>query len=97
MDDEEEQWPGELTPDQIEIVEAAKTELSRAIHKCLNVMAEVNGEVADMYIDGWVLFTHKRTIELEKENTSAVGYLHPTGQAWPLTVGLAKLGLNQVQ
>lgn len=91
MDDDE------LTPEQIDIVEEAKTELSKAIHRCLKTIAEVEGDHIDMYIDGWVLFTHKRTIELEQENTSAVGYLHPTGQAWPLTVGLAKLGLNQVQ
>ena len=91
MDDEE------LTPEQIDEIEAAKTELSKAIHKCLKTIAKVNGNNVDMYIDGWVLFSHKRTIELEQDNTSAVGYLHPTGQAWPLTVGLAKLGLNQVQ
>jgi len=85
----------EYTPEEIERFEEAKAELDRAITKCLKILN--NDDQPNMYIDGWVLISHKRTPELEQQNTSAVGYLHPTGQAWPTTVGMLKLGLNQVE
>lgn len=49
------------------------------------------------YVDAWVLVTHKLSIELERENTTVVSQLTPTGQAWPMTAGLLRLSSVSVE
>lgn len=68
-----------------ETAQAAKDTLAAAIREYHHV---VNPGV---YVDAWALITHKRSAELEQDGQSAVSHLVPTGQAWPLTVGMLRI------
>ena len=49
----------------------------------------------DAYVDGWVLITHKLSVEMEANNSTAVGHLVPTGQPFPMTIGLLRAATIQ--
>lgn len=74
-----------------EEAQAAKDTLEAAIkeyHRAID---------PDVFIDAWTLVSHKRTVELEAENSSMVGHLEPTGQAWPMTVGILRIASNAAE
>ena len=64
--------------------EAAHAALSRAIN-------DYYAAVGNEYIDAWVLVTHKRSVELEQDNTSAVGVMTAKDQSWVLSRGLVEI------
>lgn len=51
----------------------------------------------DMYIDDWVLITHKDSVELTAEGRSMVGQVTPAGQPFHRTVGLLNIAANMVE
>lgn len=61
---------------------AAREALDAAIRDYYSVIAP------DVYVEGWVLLTHKRSPEWEREDTSAVGGLTGIGQSWLTTRAL---------
>lgn len=65
----------------------ARAELARAIGRYYATIDP------DVYVDGWVLVTHKLSVELEREGSSSVGVVHPD-QAWPMTRGLLDIALT---
>lgn len=77
-----------ITPEQ---AQAAKDVLAAAI------AAYEEAVEPGVYVSGWVLVTHKESIELERANQSAVGRLEPTGQSWPLTVGMLTVALDDAR
>ena len=71
-----------------EEAQAAKDTLEAAIKAYYRTIAP------EAFIDAWALVTHKMSIQLEAENSSMVGHLVPTGQAWPMTVGILRVAAN---
>lgn len=67
----------------------AHAELSAAIARYYARVAP------DVYLDGWVLITHKRSIALEADRTSAVGLLVAQDQSWVTTRGLLDVALQR--
>ncbi|WP_308491038.1 hypothetical protein [Microbacterium terrisoli] len=49
------------------------------------------------YVEAWVLCTHRLSAELEQANSSVVGHLVPTGQPWPMTVGILRITSQQAE
>lgn len=74
-----------------EEAQAAKDALEAAIKAYHRTVAP------EVFIDAWVLVTHKMSVELEAENSSMVGHLVPTGQAWPMTVGILRIAANAAE
>lgn len=74
--------------DELEVAEAAKTRLEAAVR---DYYATVDPEV---YVESWVLVAHKLSVELEREGTSMVGTLTPTGQSFVMTRGLLDVALS---
>lgn len=68
--------------------EKALPELARAIAAFFEAVEP------GVYVDGWVLVTHKRSTEWEQDDSSAVGVTTPP-QAWPLTRGMLDIALEQ--
>lgn len=60
---------------------AAKEKLEAAIGEYYRTVEP------DVFLNGYVLVTHKETIEHHRNNMSGVAYLTPTGQSWPHTIG----------
>lgn len=71
-----------------ETLQAAKDDFARAVTTLQSVLAP--GE----YVSGWVLITHRMSIELEHENATVVGCLVPTGQSFVETRGLLLTALD---
>jgi hypothetical protein len=62
--------------------EAAKRELDDAIRRYYDQVAPAER------VTGWALVTHKSSPALDAAGRSTVGELTPTGQPWPLTLGM---------
>lgn len=71
-----------------EAAAAAKEALDVAIRTFYETVAP------EVYIDGWVLVTHKLSIEMEHDGVSAVGSLPATGQSFVVTRGLLDAALS---
>lgn len=71
--------------------QAAKDKLHAAIREYYEAVDP------DAYVSAWSLVTHKLSPEMETEGTSAVGHVEPTGQAWPLTVGILRIAANDAE
>jgi hypothetical protein len=67
---------------------AAKVEIDKAIIAYYAVVSP------DVYLDAWVLVSHKLSAEWEQEGTSAVGVLPRTGQSFVVTRGLLDVALE---
>jgi hypothetical protein len=65
-----------------EQLQKAKDNLSKAIHEYYQAVDP------QVFINAWVLVTHKMSQEHMEQNTSALSYLTPTEQHWPLTSGM---------
>lgn len=61
--------------------ETARATLAKAIQTYYDT---VSGE----YVEAWILVTHKRSVEMEAEGTSAVGVLTAKDQSWVLSRGM---------
>lgn len=70
--------------DEAALLREAHATLSKAIS---DYYAATSGE----YCEAWVLVAHKRSIELEAENTSAVGVLTAVDQSWVLSRGMLEI------
>ncbi len=68
--------------------QAAKDELRAAIARFYERTAP------DVYVSGWILVTHKESIELEQAGQSAVGVLIADGQPFPMTRGMLEVALD---
>ncbi len=67
---------------------AAKDALAAAITEFYAIVQP------EVYVDGWVLVTHKLSTEMEQEGVSAVGTLPATGQSFVVTRGLLDAALT---
>jgi hypothetical protein len=74
-----------------EQAEAAKDELGRAIQAYQDAVQ--SGE----YVSGWVLVTHRQSIDLERDHKTVVGCLVPTHQSFVETRGLLSAASDSVQ
>jgi hypothetical protein len=62
------------------------------LEKAINAyFAEVAPEV---YVEGWVLATHKLSPELERESSSMVGLLTKEGQSFVTTRGILDVAMQ---
>jgi len=43
----------------------------------------------DAYVSAWILVAHKESVSLAADNVSAVSHIVPTGQSWPMSLGMA--------
>lgn len=65
-----------------EEAQVAKDDLQKALSTYYDKLRP-----GDIIID-WVLVVHINSVQLERENATIVGHLYPTGQTWPMTMGL---------
>ena len=62
--------------------EEAKRKLGRAIAEFQNTIDP------EVFVDAWVVLTHKESAEWAQKNQSTVGILVPTGQRFIVTTGI---------
>lgn len=48
----------------------------------------------DVYVDGWILISHKRSPQWEAEDSSVVGVLGSPEMTWPMCRGLLDIALT---
>lgn len=75
--------------DRFNAIHAAYDAFSQAIRDYYTVLDP------DVYIDGWVLITHKRSAEWEQGETSAVGVVTHHEQSWVVTRGLLDIAYQR--
>lgn len=71
-----------------EEAQAAKDVLEQAIKQYYAVV------YPDVYLDDWILLSHKRSVLLEQQNTSELGMLTPTGQSWITRRGMLQSAVD---
>ena len=68
--------------------QTAKDKLEKAIKE---YFAEVD---PDSFIHAYAVVAHKESVAAYQQGGSTVGYLTPTDQPWPVTVGMLTIALD---
>lgn len=76
-----------MTDDEADKWSTAHADLARAI-------TAYYAAVGDEYVDAWVLVTHKRSVELEQEGSSAIGIMTAPEQSWVMSRGMLEIAVS---